>query len=157
MISCRWTFVCPKVTKSTYAPLDDCVVNLQHLRSGKEISTLLEASYQGQNVTFELWHSSTKTKEGHVRLTTPFEALANLYVEYKLNLGKEISYVAKFDRNNGANKVDVEAWGHVRSGDIDVDAKMSHTWGDDVTVGISYKNENSDMGAGASLVLPPQR
>ena len=119
-----------KVTKSTYAPLDDCVVNLQHLRSGKEISTLLEASYQGQNVTFELWHSSTKTKEGHLRLTTPFEAL---------------------------DKVDVEAWGHVRSGDIDVDAKMSHTWGDDVTVGISYKNENSDMGAGASLVLPPQR
>jgi hypothetical protein len=55
----------------------------EHERSGKEINTLLEASYQGQNVTFELWHSTAKAKEGHVRLTTPFEALAKVYAEYR--------------------------------------------------------------------------
>jgi len=36
---------------------------------------LLEASYQKQNMTFELWHSGAKAKEGHVKLTTPFQAL----------------------------------------------------------------------------------
>ena len=141
-----------QVTKSTYAPLDDCVVNLEHLKSGKELSTLLEASYQGKNVTFELWHSSTKTKEGHVRLTTPFEALATVHTEYRLTLGKEIAYVAKLDHNGGANRVDVDATGHVRPHDVAVDARVRHTWGDDVTVSVGYKNDASDVGAGASLV-----
>jgi hypothetical protein len=61
------------VTSSTYAPLDDCIVNLEHEKAGKEMKTLLEASYQGQNITFDLWHSGAKAKEGHVRLSTPFQ------------------------------------------------------------------------------------
>ena len=140
------------MTKSTYAPLDDCVVNLEHLKSGKELNTLLEASYQGKNVTFELWHSSTKTKEGHLKLTTPFEALATVHAEYKLSLGNEIQYVAKFDHNDGENRVDFEASGHLRPNDVDVDANVRHSWGDDIIITVNYKNDASEMGAGASLV-----
>jgi hypothetical protein len=79
-----------QVTSSTYEPLNNCLINLEHSKSGKELNSLLEASYQGKNVTLELWHSSAKTKEGHVRLTTPFEALRKIYSEYRLHLAKEI-------------------------------------------------------------------
>jgi len=47
------------------------------------MNTLLEASYQKQNLTFELWHSAAKAKEGHMRLTTPFQALViNIFAPY---------------------------------------------------------------------------
>ncbi len=42
--------------------------------------------------------------------------------------------------------------GHVRSGDVNVDAKIRHTWGDDVTLGVNYKNDILNIGGGANLV-----
>ena len=140
------------MTSSTYAPLDDCIVNLEHQKVGKEINTLLEASYQRQNLTFELWHSAAKVKEGHIRLKTPFEALDKIFAEYKLTLGKEIRYVARFDHNDGSNGFDVDASGHLRSSDVDVNVKVRHTWGDDIVGGVTYKNDISDVAVGANFV-----
>ena len=75
-----------------------------------------------------------------------------IYAEYKLTLGKEIRYVAKFDHNNGANAIDVDATGHLRSGDVELQANARHTWGDDITMGVAYKYDKSDAAAGANLV-----
>ncbi len=75
-----------------------------------------------------------------------------IYAEYKLTLGKEIRYVAKFDHNNGANAIDVDASGHLRSGDVDLQANARHTWGDDVAIGVTFKSDKSDAAIGANLV-----
>jgi hypothetical protein len=81
-----------------------------------------------------------------------FKLQEKIYAEYKLTLGKEIRYIAKFDHNNGANAIEVDATGHLRSGDVDLKANARHTWGDDIIMGVTYKSDKSDAVVGANFV-----
>ena len=59
---------------------------------------------------------------------------------------------SKFDHNNGSNSIEVEVTGHLRSSDVQLKADVRHTWGDDVTVGVTYKTDISDVAVAANMV-----
>ena len=42
--------------------------------------------------------------------------------------------------------------GHLRSSDVQLKADVRHTWGDDVTMGVTYKTDISDVAVAANMV-----
>ena len=59
---------------------------------------------------------------------------------------------SKFDHNNGSNSIEVEVTGHLRWSDVELKADVRHTWGDDVTMGVTYKTDISDVAVAANMV-----
>jgi hypothetical protein len=59
---------------------------------------------------------------------------------------------SKFDHNEGSNSINIDANGHLRSGDVQLKADVYHTWGDDISMGVTYKTDISDLAVAANLV-----
>ena len=87
-------------TVSTNAFVDGLLIEFDLTRQDKFTKAAFNGAYKQDQITMEAVYNSTKAKEGHFFLKTPWSYVQDLKTGFSLNLGKDLKWSAYTKLNN---------------------------------------------------------